>query len=130
MSLLKLASDLHSRRYDAKMAYDDMINDANSHTTGPYGKSALIGLGLGGAIGLLGHKKIPSVLLGGLGGSLLGLGLAGTIHDGRANTYAAVNDPDYSKKSKEYRTLNDYIANQSFEDERQRAFVRRYYESD
>jgi len=127
MSIVKLADDLYSRHYDAQRAYDSMMAPAMASTTGPYGKSALIGLGAGSLLGLLAHKPITGAIIGGLGGTAVGLGIASAIHNGRAHEKAAIDDPQYGNKVNELHAISRYLDNQAREDEHRREQVRSFY---
>lgn len=133
MSIVKLANDFYTKHYNATNAYDNMMSTHISKTTGPYGKSALIGGGIGIAGGALaGYKKdmIPGAIVGGLGGALIGLSVASSIHHGRAHNRAAKHDKNYHKKVNALNSLNDYHYNRIRGEEHEREMVRSLYRRD
>lgn len=134
MSLIKLATDFYTKHYQAQYAYDNMMNTHLNKTTGPYGKGTLIGGGIGALIGTgLGlatrnpGQAIGGAVLGGLGGSLVGLGIAGGIHNMNAHESAEKHDKGYSGKIHQLKSMNNYHYGRINSEEHSKEQVRSLY---
>lgn len=123
MSLIKIAKDFQTMHYHATKAYDNMMEPHRAATTGPYGKGFVIGGLSGAALGMFTKDPMVAVGAGGVG-ALLGLAIASSIHDNNAHARAKRHNKNYRQIVNKAESLEEFVTNQSYNDERQREYAR------